>query len=101
MNKKILIVFVILAALAVGYYLGATHDDPIRAQIPVSSSISYPSVTSAPKKSDYILNRNTKKFHKPNCPSVKQMNESNKIYFNGTREDVISNGYEPCGRCYP
>ena len=28
---------------------------------------------------DYIGNANTGKFHKPDCPSVKQMKESNKV----------------------
>ena len=28
----------------------------------------------------YILNTNTKKFHRPSCSSVKQMKESNKKY---------------------
>lgn len=49
----------------------------------------------------YILNTNTKKFHYPSCSSVSQMKESNKKEFTGGREDVISQGYEPCGRCKP
>ena len=50
---------------------------------------------------DYILNKSTKKFHYPYCASVSQMNEGNKIYFSGKREDVIKKGYKPCGRCDP
>lgn len=49
----------------------------------------------------YILNKNTKKFHIPTCKSVKQMKDSNKISFNGTREEAISKGYSPCGNCNP
>lgn len=54
-----------------------------------------------PKDCDYILNKSTKKFHYPSCPSVKQMKEKNKIYFTGDRKEVIQKGYQPCGRCNP
>lgn len=50
---------------------------------------------------DYIANKNTGKFHYPYCSSVKQMKESNKLYFNGTRDELISKGYEPCKKCNP
>lgn len=49
----------------------------------------------------YVLNKNTKKFHVPECDSVNDMKEKNKEYFNGTREEAISKGYTPCGRCHP
>lgn len=49
----------------------------------------------------YIANKNTKKFHIPSCGSVKQMKEKNKKYLNCTREEIISQGYEPCGNCTP
>lgn len=51
--------------------------------------------------SSYILNKNTHKFHYPSCSSVKSMAEKNKVYFNGTRDQVISQGYSPCQRCNP
>ena len=50
---------------------------------------------------DYILNKNTKKFHDPYCKSVKQMKEKNKKYFTGSRSEVISMGYDPCKNCDP
>lgn len=50
---------------------------------------------------DYILNTNTRKFHKHGCYSVDQMKESNKQAYTGLREDVIARGYSPCGRCRP
>ncbi len=50
---------------------------------------------------DYILNKNTKKFHYSWCGSVKQMKESNKIYFTGSRNDVVARGYDPCKKCNP
>ncbi len=50
---------------------------------------------------DYVANKNTRKFHYPDCSSVKQMKESNKLYFNGTREELIKKGYDPCKKCNP
>ena len=49
----------------------------------------------------YVLNRNTKKFHKPTCSSVKQMKEKNRQVYEGTREEIIQRGYAPCKRCKP
>lgn len=49
----------------------------------------------------YIGNKNTKKFHYPNCSSVDQMKDSNKVYFYGNRDELIDKGYSPCGRCHP
>jgi len=37
--------------------------------------------------------------HYPSCSSVKQMKDSNKSYFTGTRDEVIDMGYEPRKRC--
>ncbi|MDO5143770.1 MAG: Ada metal-binding domain-containing protein [bacterium] len=49
----------------------------------------------------YVLNRNTKKFHKPSCSSVRQMKAKNRINFTGTREEVLQRGYAPCKNCNP
>lgn len=57
--------------------------------------------TPKPAQKTYILNKNTKVFHKPTCSSVNQMKESNKRTYTGTRQQVIDMGYKPCGRCHP
>lgn len=49
----------------------------------------------------YVCNTNTKKFHMPVCDSVNDMKEKNKMEVSLTREEVISLGYKPCGRCNP
>ena len=54
-----------------------------------------------PQGTTYILNTNTKKFHYPSCRSVTQMNEKNKQEYTGSREDIISMGYDPCKNCNP
>ena len=51
--------------------------------------------------SDYVLNKNTKVFHYPYCSSVNQMKDSNKKEMKATRDEMISKGYKPCGRCNP
>ncbi len=57
--------------------------------------------TSVSVAAEYILNTNTKKFHYPDCNSVKKMKDKNKQAFNGTRDEAIANGYSPCGNCHP
>lgn len=49
----------------------------------------------------YILNNNTKKFHDPECSSVDDIKAKNKSEFTGTREELIEEGYDPCGKCRP
>lgn len=56
---------------------------------------------SAPAGTDYILNINSKKFHYPDCKSIKQMAEKNKQAYSGNRDDVIAMGYVPCQNCNP
>ncbi|MBR2086608.1 MAG: hypothetical protein IJ906_05650, partial [Oscillospiraceae bacterium] len=46
----------------------------------------------------YYLNTYRKKFHRPGCASVNQMDPEN---FYGTREEAIAQGYSPCNNCKP
>lgn len=52
-------------------------------------------------KQTYIVNLNTKKFHKPNCRSVSSMSERNKKTYKGKKSSLINNGYSPCKICNP
>lgn len=52
-------------------------------------------------QSKYVLNTNTKKFHLPECSSVKDMSPKNRQDYEGSRDDIIAMGYEPCKRCNP
>ncbi len=49
----------------------------------------------------YILNTNSKKFHLPDCSGATSMSESNRKEYTGSREDLIAQGYAPCGICKP
>ena len=55
----------------------------------------------AEAEEDYVLNRNSGKFHYPSCPSAGEIKEANRWDFHGTRETVIELGYEPCKSCNP
>lgn len=65
------------------------------------SSSSQLSQVSATEEEHYILNTKSQKFHLPECSSVDDMSESNKKEYYGTREELIEQGYEPCGNCHP
>ena len=60
-----------------------------------------PKATKKPAGKQYVLNTNTKKFHIPSCSSVKQMKDKNKKYVTMSRDEIIAQGYDPCGRCHP
>ena len=51
------------------------------------------------KEQMYILNKNTKKFHKPECSGAKKIKAKNKGEYTGSRQTLIDEGYEPCGNC--
>lgn len=53
------------------------------------------------QETDYVLNTSSKKFHLPDCPSVDSMSGKNRQEYHGTREELIAQGYEPCGSCHP
>ena len=82
------------------YTASTTHDDANATtnnnedKQPQQSSV-------APTTASYIANKNTKKFHYPSCSSVQNMKEKNKVYYEGLRDDLISQGYDPCKKCNP
>lgn len=49
----------------------------------------------------YVLNKNSKKFHKPSCSSVGDMAAKNRLDSTGSRDEVVAMGYAPCKRCKP
>ena len=67
----------------------------------LSSSKANASSDADSEKQTYIVNMNTKKFHKPSCSSVKSMSTKNKKKYTGYRKNLIDNGYNPCKICNP
>lgn len=62
---------------------------------------STPPTTEGGEATDYILNKSSGTFHKPTCSSVSKMKEENKQSITATREEMIEDGYSPCGTCKP
>ena len=58
-------------------------------------------VETAPVTNSYVLNTNTMKFHKQSCRDVKKISPENYDTFDGSRDEVINMGYDPCGHCNP
>ena len=74
-------------------------DASVQITLPEENQVESDGQTSIEK--DYVVNRNTGKFHLPECTSVKAMKESNKKFVHESREALLAEGYEPCGRCQP
>lgn len=49
----------------------------------------------------YVLNTNTGKFHNPSCKSVAKIAPQNYATSNSSRDELIAQGYSPCGNCHP
>ncbi len=49
----------------------------------------------------FIINKSSKKFHKPTCSSVEDIKESNRETTTKSRSALVSEGYSPCGSCNP
>lgn len=50
---------------------------------------------------EYVLNTNSKRFHAPACGGAKDIKAGNRGVFSGTREELLAQGYTPCGNCKP
>ena len=50
---------------------------------------------------DFVVNKSSRKFHLPTCEAVAKMSEKNKWCYNGERDTLIEEGYEPCQMCNP
>lgn len=60
-----------------------------------------PENTTGETEETYVLNTNTKKFHKPDCSGAESMKPENRELYTGSREALIEEGYAPCGQCKP
>ena len=49
----------------------------------------------------YVLNTSSKKFHDPACSNAASISKGNRQEWTGVREDLVSQGYSPCGQCKP
>ena len=49
----------------------------------------------------YVFNTNTRKFHNPSCSGASDIKPGNREEYKGSRNKLLEQGYEPCGRCRP
>lgn len=49
----------------------------------------------------YIINKDTKVFHKSGCSAAERIGADNRTTRTGTRSEMISKGFTPCGSCNP
>lgn len=49
----------------------------------------------------YILNTSSHKFHLPECSGAAKISSENRKEFTGNRDELIEEGYSPCGSCNP
>ncbi len=50
---------------------------------------------------DYVLNTNTKKYHRHDASCVNNMKEENRENYHGTKEELEADGYVACKICKP
>ena len=74
----------------------ATGDSRLEGEAPVQTP-----PPSGPAAQTYVLNTSTRKFHLPGCASVDDMKEENRADYTGSRQELIDQGYSPCGQCKP
>ena len=53
------------------------------------------------ERQEYIVNTSSRKFHLPSCSAVSKIKQENKKAYIGYRDNLVKNGYEPCGQCKP
>ncbi|MBQ9197516.1 MAG: hypothetical protein IJ157_09805 [Clostridia bacterium] len=49
----------------------------------------------------YVINTKTKKFHLTNCITTLAIHSSNRKHSTLSPQELIANGYSPCGQCKP
>jgi len=50
---------------------------------------------------EYVLNTNSKRFHRPDCSEISNIKPANKEVVAQSRGILIADGYKPCGKCDP
>lgn len=60
-----------------------------------------PTETAAAEGEHYVLNTSSMKFHLPTCSGVESMSSDKRQDYTGSRQDLLDQGYSPCGTCKP
>lgn len=79
--------------------MGAEGQD---STVTIAETVTSGGEENSPESADtYILNTHTFKFHRTDCEAVEKMSEQNKEVSHLSREELIGQGYSPCGACKP
>ena len=52
-------------------------------------------------EANYVLNTSTHKFHRPTCRDVDKIAAENRSDVHTSRDNIVAQGYTPCGHCHP
>ncbi len=95
-------VYNVQPGIVINYATGESH----LASAPPTTSA--PPATSAPSEEElseplltYIVNSNTMKFHKEDCPHASSISDANRDVYVQRRSYLIRMGFDPCGSCKP
>lgn len=104
-RSKAIFFISVLLIVAVFIFLPNSSSNSSSVTVPASPAPSTSHSSSGPGSrpngyvsTQYIGNKNSKKFHKSSCSYLPD--KSNQIIFD-SRSDAIDASYSPCGRCYP
>ena len=87
--------------IEIDYATGESRVAEDTAGLGENTAVSESDSDSGSDEETYIINKNTYKFHKPDCSSIEDIKPQNKKEYTGDRDELIKQGYDPCGRCKP
>lgn len=70
-------------------------------QIDYATGDSWLASQSGQETATYVLNTNTKKFHRVDCTAISDISKANSQQVDCDRKVLLEQGYEPCKRCDP
>lgn len=80
----------------------ATGDSWLETEAPAQNDSQGAGEASQPEiQQEYILNTSSKKFHIPGCSGAASISGANRQAYTGSRQDLLDQGYTPCGICKP
>lgn len=102
MKKWISFLLVILLILLVGAVVVYCFYLSPAAREPTPTAVISESLPSGEEQSwSYIVNKRSHIFHFPTCPSTDQMAQYNKLFSDKSRDELVAEGFKPCGSCNP
>ena len=81
-----------------GDIIAASNGETVTVTAEKNETIQTNETVKADTETAYIGNKNSKKFHRPDCRTLSA--EKNRVPLT-SYEEAINNGYSPCGNCRP